>query len=176
MTDRAWKDVAELVGIAAIVASLVFVGVQVRQSQSSANVSQVTGYGEQMLELRSLLIEHADVWQRACADEELDSVESAQAAQLFRAYAEFTWAQGVTSELGMFDYAPLLAGRFAANVHRYPGFARMWKAQSEWVKDAEQSRTYVDELGEFSDLVLTRLATLQNLEPNPNFDVSLCGF
>ena len=128
-----------------------------------------------MLELRSLLIEHADVWQRACAGEELDSLESTQAAQLFRAYVEFTWTQGVTSELGMFNYAPVIAGRYAANLHRYPGFARMAEAHNEWNRDSEQGSMHVEELGEFRDLMLTRLATLQKLEPNPNFDVSLCG-
>jgi hypothetical protein len=36
MKSTNWKDVAELVGIAAIVASLVFVGLQVKQSQDIA--------------------------------------------------------------------------------------------------------------------------------------------
>jgi hypothetical protein len=148
--------------------------VQVRQSQSSANVSQVASYAEQMFELRSLLIEHASVWQRACAGEELESVETAQAAELFMAYTDFTFTQGVTADLGMFDYAPLLAHRFAANLHRYPGFARMYKTHSEWVR-AEQAREHVVEIAVFNDMMQARLATLQKLEPNPNFDVAMCG-
>ena len=36
MADRNWKDIAEFVGIAAIVASLVFVGLQMRQSHEIA--------------------------------------------------------------------------------------------------------------------------------------------
>jgi hypothetical protein len=128
-----------------------------------------------VFELRSLLIEHANVWQRACAGEELDSVEAAQAAQLYMVYVDFTYTQGVTAALGMFDYAPILAGRFAANLHRYPGFARMTKDHNEWVKDSEQSGTHVVEIAEFHDMMLARLATLQKIEPNPNFDVSRCG-
>jgi hypothetical protein len=169
-----WKNTAELVGIAAIVASLIFVGVQVRQSQSSANVSQVASYAEQMFELRSLLIEHADVWMRACAGEELHPVEAAQAAQLYKSYVEFTYTQGVTADLGMFDYSQLLASRMAANIHRYPGFARMAKTQSEWSR-TEQSFEHVAELAVFNDMVRARLATLQELEPDPNYDVTLCG-
>ena len=53
-----------------------------------------------MFELRSLLIEHANVWQRACAGEELESVEAAQAAQLYMVYVDFTYTQGVTAALG----------------------------------------------------------------------------
>ena len=36
LADKNWKDIAELVGIAAIVASLVFVGLQMRQSHEIA--------------------------------------------------------------------------------------------------------------------------------------------
>ena len=35
MTSPSWKDIAELIGIAAIVASLVFVGVQIRQEATA---------------------------------------------------------------------------------------------------------------------------------------------
>jgi hypothetical protein len=34
--NTSWKDIAELIGIAAIVASLVFVGLQMKQSQDIA--------------------------------------------------------------------------------------------------------------------------------------------
>lgn len=40
MTQTSWKDVAELTGIAAIVASLVFVGLEMRQSQDIAVAAQ----------------------------------------------------------------------------------------------------------------------------------------
>ena len=40
MKNANWKDVAELIGIAAIVASLIFVGLQMRQSQEIAMAEQ----------------------------------------------------------------------------------------------------------------------------------------
>ena len=40
MKNTDWKDIAELVGIAAIVASLVFVGLQMRQAQKIAVAAQ----------------------------------------------------------------------------------------------------------------------------------------
>ena len=40
MKDTNWKDVAELIGIAAIVASLIFVGLQMKQSQEIAIAGQ----------------------------------------------------------------------------------------------------------------------------------------
>ena len=174
MRTTKWKDIAELVGISAIVASLLFVGIQVRQSQSSANVSQLQSYGEMSLELRGLIMEHADVWQRACADEELSPAESVQANQLMRAYIEFAFTQGVTADLGMFDYRQIVIGRYVANMHRYPGFARMADAQSEWTRDVENPRS-IDELAALIDLVQAKRAAMQEIDPNPQFDISLCG-
>ena len=40
MKSTGWKDIAELVGVAAIVASLVFVGLQMKQSQEIAIAAQ----------------------------------------------------------------------------------------------------------------------------------------
>lgn len=174
MRTTKWKDIAELVGISAIVASLIFVGIQVRQSQSSANVSQLQSYGEMSLALRALIMEHADVWQRACADEELSPAESVQANQLMRAYVEFTYTQGVTADLGMFDYRQLVIGRYVANMHRYPGFAKMADAQSEWVRLPENFRS-IDELAALVNLAQAKRAAMHELDPNPQFDISLCG-
>ena len=40
MSGTNWKDTAELIGIAAIVASLIFVGLQMKQSQDIAIAAQ----------------------------------------------------------------------------------------------------------------------------------------
>ena len=40
MKSNSWKDIAELIGIAAIVASLIFVGLQMKQSQDIALAAQ----------------------------------------------------------------------------------------------------------------------------------------
>ena len=50
MKTNNWKDIAELVGIAAIVASLVFVGLQMRQSQGIAIANQYQNRADTALE------------------------------------------------------------------------------------------------------------------------------
>ena len=52
MTNTNWKDVAELVGIAAIVASLVFVGLQMRQDHVFARSELGAGSFESLAALR----------------------------------------------------------------------------------------------------------------------------
>ena len=58
--DR-WKDVAELVGIVSIVASLVFVGVQLRQGQQSLESEVVFGEMVVFQELLSRIDQNADL-------------------------------------------------------------------------------------------------------------------
>ena len=178
MAANRWKDYAELIGIASIVASLVFVGIEVRQSSSAGQVDQVIGYGEMMLSVRSLLAEHADVWHKACAGDELTPAESTLAGQLFRAYTEFMWVQGITSVVGDGDLEirQSLAGRFAANVNRYPGFAALFRSNGDWGRLGEPGRTNLAAAAEFMDLVMARIAELREIEPSPSYDVTWCGY
>ncbi len=50
MQNKDWKDIAELVGIAAIVASLIFVGLQMKQSQEIAIADQYQDRADAALE------------------------------------------------------------------------------------------------------------------------------
>ena len=52
-----WKDVAEFVGIAAIVASLIFVGLQMKQSHEIALAAQYQARAETVMNLHQTLIE-----------------------------------------------------------------------------------------------------------------------
>lgn len=57
MKSTNWKDVAELVGIAAIVASLVFVGLQMRQDRVFARSELGAASFESLASLRQLMID-----------------------------------------------------------------------------------------------------------------------
>ena len=50
MASKSWKDTAELIGITAIVASLIFVGLQMRQSQEIAIADQYQDRADAALE------------------------------------------------------------------------------------------------------------------------------
>lgn len=58
MKDRDWKDFAEIVGIGAIVASLVFVGLQMRQSHEIALVTLYQMRSDAARELRVVGVEN----------------------------------------------------------------------------------------------------------------------
>ncbi|MDX2478727.1 MAG: hypothetical protein QNK24_00150, partial [Desulfuromusa sp.] len=57
-----WKDIAELIGITAIVLSLVFVGLQLRQSQLIAHSEIALQELESTIEAHSQINDYVDVW------------------------------------------------------------------------------------------------------------------
>jgi hypothetical protein len=76
-----WKDVAELVGIAAIVASLIFVGLQMKQSQEIAVAAQYHERAALAAEMFSNIMESGDLffWGRssglpATSDQTLEDI------------------------------------------------------------------------------------------------------
>jgi len=61
MNPVSWKDVAGMIGIAAIVASLVFVGLQIRQSDTIARATLYQMRADSVLELDAMLLDNRDI-------------------------------------------------------------------------------------------------------------------
>ena len=62
MNSTNWKDIAELVGIASIVASLVFVGMQMRQDQEIAIVETRGDATAAMIGMADSLKGNGEIW------------------------------------------------------------------------------------------------------------------
>jgi hypothetical protein len=77
-----WKDIAELVGIAAIVLSLVFVGLQLKQDRVVALGQTYQSSLQSAIELHAAMAEHAEVWAKARTTSELTEAETAVVNQL----------------------------------------------------------------------------------------------
>ena len=67
MKAESWKQIAEAIGVAAIVASLIFVGLQVRQEDDVARLELIDRSIDHQRELHKWIAENADLWIRGCA-------------------------------------------------------------------------------------------------------------
>ena len=174
--DRAnWKHIAEIIGIAAIVASLVFVGLQIRQAEEVASIEMMNAAVERFREAKILMIENADIWQRGCANEELDSAEAIVFAQIINVNIASEYNGWRRLRISDFDDADphFIIDRLAASIHRYPGYAAAVIRRNAW---SQEGMRYQDSLrGEFNAALATRLEELRVIEPEPAFDTSLCG-
>jgi len=117
-----WKNVAEFIGIAAIVASLIFVGLQLRQDFGIAR-SQV--WAERNIlraELAALINENPNIWTKGLRGEELTEPETAQFESIFVLYLFKESAHYLQRTVGISPGPPEeIAFRFVNMITTYPG-------------------------------------------------------
>jgi hypothetical protein len=172
MAQLKWRETAELIGIASIVASLVFVGLEVRQSGRAAIESALADTASMMVETESLVLSHPDVWQRGCLNDELEPEEQVVFSRIHHVYTFsrfFEWLR-TTDGVGV-GSGQLSIDNIAMNIHRYPGFKAEWEAHG-------QSRQHVHDEAPFQvfrRLVDQRVQEFPSFEANPLSDVSRCG-
>lgn len=70
-----WREIAEVIGITAIVASLVFVGLEMRQSRDIAIGEGNLANAAVQIERNNAISEYSDIWSRGNAGEPLSSNE-----------------------------------------------------------------------------------------------------
>ena len=75
MKDKNWKGIAELVGIGAIVGSLIFVGLQVRQDQQIAIAATFSTAIEATSNLATLIETNSEIWKMGLDGGELSAAD-----------------------------------------------------------------------------------------------------
>jgi len=88
MNSERLHDWLQFVGMAAIVASLVFVGLQLRQSENAAMADLTESSVTRGVEMSALIAEYSDVWLRACAGQELSPPERLIANNVYYRYSQ----------------------------------------------------------------------------------------
>ena len=166
------KDIAELIGFASIVVSLVFVGMEVRQSRLASVENSLASSSSLVIDTESLVLSHPDVWRRGCIGEPLDPKEEVVFSRIHHAYtfeAFFRWSRATR---GIAESSAALAvDNIAMNIYRYPGFRSEWEAHGK-------SRQHIGDIAPFQvfrQLVDERVDQFPGFEPVPVSDVSRCG-
>ncbi len=132
MKPNSLKDSAELIGFAAIVASLVFVGLQLRQSEVIARSELNASILANRIEVNAAIIEHADIWERGNRGEELVGADAVIfSRQVLNLNDEAYYAVQQSLVWGRVDVADLDTAVFAAYLHESPGARRVWRSRED---------------------------------------------
>jgi len=176
MTSEKLHDWLQLVGMVAIVVSLIFVGLQLRQSEHAALAELSHNSVAVGVEISALMAEHSDVWLRACAGEELSTPEQLIANSIYFRYIQEnfnSWVRNSSTDIGLMP-PTFFTDAAAANIHRYPGFRRLAFSYGNWAErgvrtaDSLLTRRYLEE-------IRGRMSELAKEEPNPTADIAWCG-
>jgi len=136
MTREQWKDWLEGFGIVAIIGSLIFVGLQMRQAQSIA-VAEAEG-AQQTIDNRvpDAINQHAGVWSKGASGRELSEAEAIIFENLViiaSTQAFFSYSQ---RKILNHPRADLAAHRFAFFLFQNPGARHVWM---NYIHDLERA-------------------------------------
>ena len=144
------RTVGEIIAVASVVFSLLFVGYELRLSRSIAESEQIEANATLNTNLRELILLNSDVWNRGCLGEELTPNEKMVFNNIEEAANLFRYTQWAKASAGIYfggnqdTLEPETAAmRLALNRYRYPGFNQAyiegWEAQrNDTEYDAEE--------------------------------------
>ena len=167
MSFKKFNEVAELLGMVAIVASLIFVGLQMRQSQRIALADMLSADSSASIELASLMSDHSEVWVRGIAGEELEDSDAVVFKSIVFALGDNAWSrQDQYRRLGDDTMADGLVHRFAAYLHDRPGVRRVWTEREASLKNSRVllNPLEVEVVSEYVDTIMKDLAELDRIE------------
>jgi hypothetical protein len=174
MDSEKVNDWLQLVGMFGIMASLIFVGVQVRQTQVIGEGESAIQFFEASITGRQLFIDNIDVWIKGCAGEKMSITEEAQFAHMYRGFGQGSYFAWMSARHNILELNPDdVVYAFAANIHRYPGLAQIGLSWREWA--AEGMKHGLESGHDFVNAVYARVAELKVIEPQPTYDVKFCG-
>ena len=125
MTREKWRDVLEIVGVFSIVASLIFVGLQIRQEQTMNLFQATADFDDTMFEYARIIGENPELWRKGLSGGELTESEEIQFQAL--AYIAEQKFDGIYSRSLLVENGRNVDGiarHFASNLHAFPGLRR----------------------------------------------------
>jgi hypothetical protein len=178
MKETSWTDMAQLAGIVAIVASLIFVGLQLKQSEQLGYSEIVANMSDRKAALNELMTDHADLWHKACAGDELDAGSRIIAQRIFGAVMGDAVAEYIARNVGIASSESArqrIVERVAAQLWKNPGMKRMFYAGADWHQGTVTSGGAEGLTSGFSTGIAERLVELESNGKVPIFDSAWCG-
>ncbi len=164
MKSVVWKDVLELTGISAIVASLIFVGLQLKQSQDIALSELGASILASRVETNSSISDHSEVWAKGNSGADLDESETASYWHMLHSvYWRHVIGWDNRLRFGQDFVADLIASDFVIFLHDNPGARQIWVKQTESTTEKRRLLGTGTSLIEFDVLVFEKLDELNHL-------------
>ena len=164
MKSQKWKNIGEFVGISAIVASLIFVGFQLKQDHDVARAEFTQSSMAISVEVNSMIAEHAEIWLKGRNDVELSDAEMIVMRRLVDSvYRRARYTAQMSRTLGGLGEAQLRD--LAILLYENPGARRTWESlTAKEVDYFRQMRPSDDFRRNYRNEILAELAKLDELK------------
>jgi hypothetical protein len=166
------REWLEIIGILAVVASLVFVGIEIRQTSRAALEESAVGDLGTVIAVEEIVVENADVWLRGCRAEDLNDIERLQFTRMYHMH-EFLffmrWLRGTKGVAAAND--ELTIDNMAWNLYRSEGLRREWDSHGDWRPHVADEYPFQ----QWRAMVEARVAEYPSFEPTPIKNDFRCG-
>jgi len=127
-----WKDIAELVGIVAIVLTLAFVGFQLQQDRDIAVAQLITDAEVKQIELSNLISSHSNLWARGLKGEQLTTDEEVIFQSIVHAVMVKYGSMLQRANRRLLNRSGGIQRQFALHLYANPGLRRVWQTRCEY--------------------------------------------
>ena len=160
-----WKGVAEFIGITAIVASLIFVGLQMQQEQEIAIAETGGSLSEEKVNLSILVGQNMEIWTKGLEGDKLSADEHGLFIGLLSA-VEMHHQRRFLRWRGIGPGNPdVIARRFAYALYVFPGMRGAYAADIEFVNAMDNATGDDMSIRPWKSSVLSSLAKLDKDKP-----------
>ena len=167
--SSSWKDAAELIGIAAILVSLIFVGFQLKQAEEIAVAEMNLSLVSIGIESANLINTNVEIWRKGNSDAELSADERMIFDNIIEAISTRYFVETRHAmRLGQTEQAEAMLHDWSGFLFDHPGARETWFRQQarthqirETLNPAGESFRYFSETVE-ADLIKLDGAGLEN--------------
>jgi hypothetical protein len=160
-----WKDIAELIGIAAIVVSLVFVGIQLRQEQEIAIVETRSDMTAARIGVSDVLKGNGDIWIKGLDGSPMTDAERVEFLTLVEVIEYQLFTQWIRwNRLGPAN-PDGIAREYAYALYCHPGLRLAWERNRDWSRDEDEAFGVPNSRSSFFEKVDDHLAKLDSEKP-----------
>ena len=168
MKNTDWKSIAELIGIAAIVASLIFVGMQMRQEQEIAIVEALSLRVVTSAEVANLISSNRAAWVKAANGEKLSDLDEAVVESILD-IVENHYINLFVRYARIGPFSPNSAVRdFAFGLYQYPVLRAIYERKRAYDRRRDETFSEFERENLFRLRVDSQLADLDKLEVPPS--------
>jgi len=161
MKSRDWKCIAELVGISAIIASLIFVGLELSQSRDAVLSETSASHLSTRVELNNFIGEHPEIWVKGNSGSSLSDADYSVYYKIIEStHWRFwnSWRHSLRFDVDI--PRELTVADFAGFLHRNPGALETWKKYIEHRETARKLLVSNYDENRFNSAVFADLARL----------------
>jgi hypothetical protein len=146
MSRNNWKDLLEAIGFIALIASLIFVGLQMRQDRTLAQAQNAADFDDTMIEYASVINANREVWVNGLSGAELSVLDQVT----FESVAFAVWQKfsGIYRRTKLLNEGNELrvARQVASELFIFPGLRQYFLSRCKHRESMGQSISFCEDV------------------------------